>query len=265
MLKKIAIWTLAFSTLSAAALASSPAAQAAVPVYGFFIKNTYPHDPKAFTEGLFFQDGYLYESTGMNGQSSVRKVELASGKVVQQTDLPADLFGEGIAPVGGDIIGLTWTTQVGFVFDLKTFKLKRKFKYEGEGWGLTSDAKHVYRSDGSDVIRILNPATLKEERRISVTADGKPITRLNELELVEGELYANVWGTDVIVRIDPASGKVTGLINLKGLLDWSQRGTDSADAVLNGIAYDAKRHRLFVTGKMWPKLFEIELVPMQKQ
>jgi glutamine cyclotransferase len=265
MLKKIAIRALAFASLSTALLLAPGAAQAAVPVYGFFIKNTYPHDPKAFTEGLFFRDGYLYESTGMNGQSSVRKVELASGKVVQKTDLPANLFGEGIAPVGGDIVGLTWTTQVGFVFDLKTFRLKRKFKYEGEGWGLTSDAKHVYRSDGSDVIRILDPATLKEERRISVTADGKPITRLNELELVEGELYANVWGTDVIVRIDPATGNVTGLINLKGLLDWSQRGTESADAVLNGIAYDAKSRRLFVTGKMWPKLFEIELVPMQKQ
>lgn len=235
-------------------------AQGAIPVYGFIVKNTYPHDPQAFTQGLFFKDGFLYESTGLNGRSSLRKVELESGKVLRKKDWDAAFFGEGITEVGGDIIGLTWTSQVGFVFDLKSFNLKRQFRYTGEGWGLASDGRQVYMSDGSAVIRVWDPKTLGEARRFDVTADGKPLARLNELEWVEGELYANVWGTDVIARIDAASGHVTGWIDLSGLLPPEQRGTESPDAVLNGIAYDSKRHRLFVTGKLWPKLFEIELV-----
>jgi glutamine cyclotransferase len=251
-----------FTTL-ALAWAVAGAAQAAIPVYGYVVKNTYPHDPQAFTQGLFFRDGYLYESTGQKGLSSIRKVELKSGKVVQKKDLPPEVFGEGAAAVGNRLVGLTWTSQVGYVFDLKSFTLKQSFKYEGEGWGLASDARQLYMSDGSSFIRILDPKTMKELRRIQVTADNQPIDRLNELEVVDGELYSNIWGTDVIARIDRDSGKVVGWINLTGLLPPAQRGTSNADAVLNGIAWDAKTKRLFVTGKLWPKLFEIELVPVK--
>lgn len=253
----------AFTAL--AALATCCHANAAIPVYGFMVKHTYPHDPQAFTQGLFFQDGHLYESTGLNGKSSLRKVELSSGKVLQQKVLPKEIFGEGATPVGDEIVSLTWTSKYGFVFDAKTFTLKRKFSYDSEGWGLASDAQAVYLSDGSPTIHVLDPKTLKEQRRIQVTAEGKPIPQLNELEMVEGELFANVWGTDVIARIDPASGNVVGWINLSGLLPPDQRGTSSQDAVLNGIAWDAKHKRLFVTGKLWPKMFEIELVRLQNR
>ena len=185
---------------------ASHAAQAAIPVYGFIVKNTYPHDPQAFTQGLFFRDGQLYESTGINGRSTLRRVELKTGKVLQKTDLPPDVFGEGSAAFGDKIFGLTWQSKVGYVFDAKTFSMKSRFQYEGEGWGLASDARNLYMSDGSAHIRVLDPASLKEVRRVQVTAEGKPIDSLNELEMVQGELYANVWGTDVIARIDPASG-----------------------------------------------------------
>ena len=234
-----------------------------VPVYGFTVKNTYPHDPHAFTQGLFFKDGFLYESTGLNGQSSLRKVDLTTGKVLQKKDLANVFFGEGIALDGGDILCLTWTTHVGFVFDAKTFDEKRRFEYTGEGWGLASDGRRIYMSDGSANIRVLDPQTLEEVRKIRVTADGAPVDRLNELEWVDGQLFANVWTRDVIARIDPATGHVVGWIDLTGLLDARERG-EAGNAVLNGIAYDAKRHRLFVTGKLWPKLFEIELVPKAK-
>jgi glutamine cyclotransferase len=240
---------------------SAGAAQAAPPVYGFVVKNTYPHDPGAFTQGLFYRDGYLYESTGQVGHSTIRKVELKTGKVVQKADLPADVFGEGSTAVGNKLIGLTWTSQVGYVFDLKSFKLKQSFKYEGEGWGLASDARQLYMSDGSSFIRVLDPKTMKELRRVQVTTEGRPVAQLNELEMVDGELYSNIWGTEYIARIDPDSGKVLGLIDLTGLLPPGQRGTTEVDAVLNGIAWDSKGKRLFVTGKLWPKLFEIELVP----
>lgn len=249
---------------AAAALACCHAA-AAIPVYGFFVKHSYPHDPQAFTQGLFFKDGFLYESTGLNGKSSLRKVELKTGKVLQQKDLPKDVFGEGSAAVGDDIVSLTWTSKYGFVFDQKTFTLKRRFRYDSEGWGLASDGKALYMSDGTPTIHILDPVTLQETRRIEVAAEGKPVPQLNELEMVDGQLFANVWGTDVIARIDPADGKVVGWIDLGGLLPPAQRGTSSADAVLNGIAYDSRQRRLFVTGKLWPKMFEVELVRIQKQ
>lgn len=256
MLKPLATFVLAATFAGAA--------QAAVPVYGYVVKNVYPHDPKAFTQGLSFRDGHLYETTGRNGTSSLRKVDIKSGKVLQKADMPAEVFGEGSTPVGNDIVALTWTSQVGYVFDMKTFKLKQTFKYVGEGWGLASDAKRVYMSDGSSFIRILEPKTLKELRRIQVTHQGKPIAQLNELEMVEGELFSNVWGTDLIVRIDPDSGKVKGVIDLGGLLPPAQRGTRDPDAVLNGIAWDDKGKRLFVTGKLWPRLYEIELVPPKR-
>jgi glutaminyl-peptide cyclotransferase len=246
------------------AFAFASPAQAAVPVYGFVVKNTYPHDRQAFTQGLFFRDGHLYETTGRNGTSWLRKVDLGSGKVVQQANLPPEVFGEGSTLVGNDIVALTWTSQVGYVFDKKTFKLKQTFRYVGEGWGLASDAKQLYMSDGSSFIRILEPRTYRELRRIQVHHQGRPVAQLNELEMVDGELFSNVWGTDLVLRIDPASGAVKGVINLEGLLPPAQRGTTDTDAVLNGIAWDSKGKRLFVTGKLWPKLYEIELVPQKR-
>jgi glutamine cyclotransferase len=250
--------------LASALFAGVSFAQAAIPVYGFVVKNTYPHDPQAFTQGLFIKDGQLYESTGQKGQSTLRRVELKSGKVLQKKALADEYFGEGSTSVGETIVGLTWQSNVGFIYDAKTFALKGRFNYKGEGWGLASDAQNVYMSDGSAEIRVLDPKTLDERRRIRVTAEGKPITQLNELEVVDGEIYANVWGTDVIARIDPASGKVVGWIDLTGLLPPAQRGTSSVDAVLNGIAWDSRHRKLYVTGKLWPKLYEIELVQIRR-
>lgn len=237
-------------------------ANAAIPIYSYVVKKTYPHDPQAFTQGLFYRDGFLYESTGLNGRSSIRKVQLETGKVVQRKDIESEYFGEGITDVGNEIVGLTWTSKLGFVFDIASFKLKKKFSYPGEGWGLAHDGKQVYMSDGSSSIRVLDPRTLVELRRIAVTAGGEPVPQLNELEWVDGELYANVWQTNVIARIDPASGHVVGWIDLSGLLEFAGKVSQPVD-VLNGIAYDGKRHRLFVTGKLWPVLFEIELIQRQ--
>jgi glutaminyl-peptide cyclotransferase len=243
-----ALWTLTCASTSLAA----------VPVYDVDVIHTYPHDPSAFTEGLFYLHGFLYESTGLEHHSSIRKVRIETGQVVQKIDIPAQYFGEGIVNWDGHIISLTWQSHVGFVFDLATLKLQRQFHYEGEGWALTQDGKQIIMSDGTSELRFLDPNTLQETRRIQVTLDGKPIHEVNELEWVKGEIYANVWQTNWILRIDPNTGHVAGLINLAGLLspaDQVQRQTD----VLNGIAYDAKGDRLFVTGKNWPKLFEIRL------
>jgi glutaminyl-peptide cyclotransferase len=220
--------------------------------------HTYPHDPSAFTEGLFYLNGFLYESTGLEQHSSIRKVRIETGEVVQRLDIPPQYFGEGIINWDRHLISLTWKSHVGFVFDLATFKLQRKFQYEGEGWALTRDDKQLIMSDGTSELRFLNPETLKETGRIQVTLEGKPLRDVNELEWVNGEIYANVWQTNWIVRIDPGSGRVVGLVNLSGLLKPSDIVNGQTD-VLNGIAYDAKRDRLFVTGKNWPKLFEIRL------
>ncbi len=242
--------------LFAAALAAP--ALAATPVQGFKVIKTYPHDGDAFTQGLFFHGGFLFEGTGLRGRSSIRKVEIETGKVVQQVDLPPDVFGEGISQWGDRLIGITWTEQTAYVLDLKSFKLWRKFSYPGEGWGLTHNDKELVMSDGSPELRFLDPQTFKELRRVRVTADGKPVDQINELEWVEGEVLANIWQTDRIARIDPRTGRVTAWIDLTGLLPDNLRS--SPDAVLNGIAYDAKTKRLFVTGKLWPKLFEIQLL-----
>jgi glutaminyl-peptide cyclotransferase len=232
---------------------------AATPVYTYKIVHAYPHDPNAFTQGLFFLDGFLYESTGLLGRSSIRKVRFQTGEVLQQKDLPPEYFGEGITYWGKHIIGLTWRSQVGFVFNLSTFSLEKRWEYPGEGWGITRDDKALIMSDGSSQLRWLNPQTLKELKRVQVTVRGRPLNQLNELEWVKGEIFANIWQTDLIARIDPASGRVTGLIDLGKLLSDNDRGASHPD-VLNGIAYDAAGDRLFVTGKLWPMLYEIQLV-----
>ena len=231
---------------------------AAVPIYDVDIIHTYPHDPSAFTEGLFYLNGFLYESTGLEQHSTIRKVRLDTGEVVKKIDIPPQYFGEGIVNWDGHLISLTWKSHVGFVFDLATFKLQRQFQYEGEGWALTQDGKQLIMSDGTPELRFINPNTLKETNRIQVTLDGKPVRNVNELEWVKGEIYANVWQTNWILRINPKDGQVVGLVNLAGLLS-SGTQVKSPDGVLNGIAYDAKGDRLFVTGKNWPKLFEIRL------
>jgi glutaminyl-peptide cyclotransferase len=227
--------------------------------YGYRVVNTYPHDRFAFTQGFEYRDGFLYEGTGVIGRSSVRKVDLASGRIVQRYELPQPYFGEGITVLNQQLLELTWQSQTGFVYDKSSFKVQRSFNYPGEGWGLTNDGKQIYMSDGTAQIRVLDPATLKELRRITVTDAGKPVVMLNELEWVRGEIYANVWQTDRIARISPTDGRVLGWIDLAGILPRSER--PDPDAVLNGIAYDSAGDRLFITGKMWPKIFEIKLVP----
>ena len=236
---------------------TQPPTGANLPVFGYQIVRVYPHDPKAFTQGLQHVDGVFYEGTGQVGQSSIRKVELATGKVLQQRDVPAPHFGEGITVWKNDLIELTWQTHVAFVYDRATFQPKKQFTYPGEGWGLTHDGTNLIMSDGTSELRVLDPVTFVEKRRIKVTAVGAPLRDLNELEFVKGEIFANVWQTDYVARIAPDTGKVGGYIDLRGLLTPAERaGTD----VLNGIAYDAEHDRLFVTGKWWPKLFEIKVV-----
>ncbi len=229
--------------------------------WGYQVVNTYPHDREAFTQGLQYKDGFLYEGTGLNGRSSLRKVKLETGVVLQKLSLPGQYFGEGISIIGDRIVQLTWQSEVGFVWGLKDFKLQRQFSYKGEGWGLTTDGKNLYFSDGTDEIRVLDGNTLTETRRIRVRENGRPVRDLNELEWVEGKILANVWQTDRIVKVNPLDGRVTGSVDLSGLLSAGERaGTD----VMNGIAYDAVGKRLFVTGKLWPKVFEIKLVKKGK-
>jgi glutamine cyclotransferase len=232
--------------------------QLSLPVYGYRVVREYPHDPSAFTQGLQYVDGVLYESTGLNGRSSIRKVKLETGEVVQKRDLAKAYFGEGIAVWKSDLIQLTWQSNVAFVYDRTTFEPRRTFKYRGEGWGLTHDGTSLIMSDGTDELRILDPATFAERRRIKVTAAGKALPNLNELEYMNGEILANVWPTDSVARVAADTGRVLGYIDLRGLLSPAERA--SVD-VLNGIAHDAQNDRLFVTGKLWPKLFEITIAP----
>jgi glutaminyl-peptide cyclotransferase len=240
-------------------LVAAPGA-AAVPVQGVQVKAAYPHDPRAYTEGLFYLDGMLFESTGLVGQSTIRKVRLRDGAVIQSQAISPSLFGEGIVNWGGELVSLTWRDQVGFRWDLKTFALKKTFSYAGEGWALTQDGKRLIMSDGSATLKFLDPVTLRAVRRITVTADGRPLANLNELEWVKGEILANVWQTNQIVRIDPATGVVKAVIDLSTLPE--ARLTRGGDDVLNGIAYDRAGGRLFVTGKNWPHLYEIALKPL---
>ena len=250
---------LSLTFFALALLGSCARAATPIPVYGYRVVHTYPHDTGAYTEGLFYKDGYLYESTGQAGSSTIRKVDLPSGETVQRYNLPSRYFGEGIVDWKDRLVQLTWQSQTGFVYDLASLKLQHTFAYAGEGWALTHDNHHLYMSDGTPVLRVLDPESLATTRRITVTADGVPVTNLNELEWIKGELYANVWLTNRIARIDPTSGHVVGWIDLDGLFDINQL-PDPGNDVLNGIAYDAAHDRLFVTGKRWPTLFEIKLV-----
>ncbi len=240
-------------------LAGIPTATPQAPTYGYQIVHAYHHDPTAFTQGLEFRAGFLYEGTGLEGRSTLRKVKLETGEVLQQVSLPPELFGEGITVVNQQIFQLTWRTEIGFVYDQTSFRRRRSFNYKGEGWGLTNDGSQIYMSDGSAQIRCWDPNSLQEKRRFTIRDSGRPVSLLNELEYVRGEIYANVWQSDRIARISLADGRVLGWIDLAGLLSPADR-TEQVD-VLNGIAYDAPGNRLFVTGKLWPKLFEIKVVP----
>ncbi|HKF47403.1 MAG TPA: glutaminyl-peptide cyclotransferase [Terracidiphilus sp.] len=223
------------------------------------IVQTYPHDPASFTQGLLFADGHLYESTGLKGESTLRMDDLATGRPLQELNVPSQYFAEGLAAWGSTLIQLTWKSHVAFVYDRFSFRLLRAVPYPWDGWGLTTDGKLLVSSDGSAKLRFLDPETLREVREVTVKDGGSAVTQLNELEYVKGEIYANVWHTDLIARISPATGKVLGWIDLSGLLKPGE--VSDHEAVLNGIAYDARHDRLFVTGKLWPKLFEIQVVP----
>jgi glutamine cyclotransferase len=225
---------------------------------GYRVVHAYPHDAGAFTQGLVFVDGHLYESTGVKGRSSLRMDDLESGRVLQRYALQDKYFAEGVTAWGNTLIQLTWQTHTAFVYDRFSFRLLKSFSYDGEGWGLTQDGHRLILSDGSAVLRFLNPESFKVERRITVRDHGVPVKELNELEYVRGEIYANVWYSNRIARISPATGEVLGWIDLTGIIPASELGSD--EAVLNGIAYDAKVDRLFVTGKLWPKIFEIQVI-----
>ena len=232
-------------------------ATAESPVSHYRVVRAYPHDPGAFTQGLIYLDGYLYESTGLNGRSSLRMTDLTTGKVLQKQPVASQYFAEGMTNFAGKLYQLTWQNGKAFVYDRFSFKLLREHTYTGEGWGLTNDGKRLILSDGTAQLRFIDPQTFAVTSKITVTDQGRPVDRLNELEYVRGEILANVWQTELIARISPTTGKVLGWIDLTGLLTQAEmQGVD----VLNGIAYDAKQDRLFVTGKLWPKIFEIKLI-----
>jgi glutamine cyclotransferase len=247
------------AVVAAPGIQSPLRAGSSAPVAGYRVEHTYPHDRNAYTQGLEFVDGFLFEGTGLNGRSSIRKVQLETGRVLQQRAVSDTHFGEGITIWQSRLIELTWQSQVAFVYDRQSFEPRGSFSYTGEGWGLTHDDTTLIMSDGTADLRFLEPMTFKEIRRVTVTDAGRPVPRLNELEYVNGQVFANVWTTDRIARIDPNTGRVIGWIDLSGIAASKDRA--NGDAVLNGIAYDAKGARLFVTGKLWPSLFEIKIVP----
>ncbi|MBD0373679.1 MAG: glutaminyl-peptide cyclotransferase [Pyrinomonadaceae bacterium] len=228
-----------------------------VPVYAYEIVESYPHDPKAYTQGLVFYDGMLFESTGQYGESSLRKVELKKGKVKKKRDVPGQYFAEGMTILNGKIYQLTWQQNKGFIYDLKDLDLEGEFNYEGEGWGLTTDGQSLILSDGTNQLRFIDPTTFRVSRTISVMDGQEPLADINELEYIQGEIYANVWKTDRIARIDPRDGRILAWIDLSGLRP--EETLKNTENVLNGIAYDTEHQRLYVTGKRWPKLFEIRL------
>lgn len=248
----------AFSVTASAADAPLMSEDARPPtVLEYEIVKSWPHDRAAFTQGLIYRDGFLYESTGLNGRSSLRKVKLETGEVVQRESVASEYFAEGLTDWKDRLIQITWQSQIGFVHDLKTFRREGQFNYSGEGWGITHDARRLIMSDGTSTLRFLDPQSFQQTGALEVTYQGKPLANLNELEFVRGRIFANVWQSNSIVVIDPGSGRVTAQIDLPGLLNAEDRagGVD----VLNGIAYDARKDRLFVTGKLWPKIFELKL------
>ena len=261
----LAVTVLALAACSKPATARAPSvppaaagtAAGAPVLYTYEVVATWPHDPRAFTQGLVFRDGEFLESTGLNGQSTLREVELKTGRVIKQVPVASQFFAEGLAVVGDRAYQLTWQNGKGFVYDADTFRFLQEFTYEGEGWGLTTDGRSLILSDGTNRIRFLDPRTFQVSRTIDVTAGGKPVRELNELEWINGEIFSNVWQTDQVVRIDPATGIVRGVIDFSGLLARQDRGPETD--VLNGIAYDAANDRLFITGKRWPKIFEVRL------
>lgn len=257
------------------AASPTPAKSGPAPVYGYEVVKAYPHDPNAFTEGLFFHDGFLYESTGQEGKSSLRKVEIDTGKAVQKWDLPADDFGEGIALLNDKIYMLTWKGGLGRVFDAKTFKLLREFSYQGDGWGMTTDGTNLIIDQGTHVLKFIDPESFKTVKTLPVMQEnGKPLMQINELEMIKGELWANIWHSEdkeilgkpnYIARIDPNSGKVLGWVDLAGISPGDQGGSNQEENTLNGIAYDAATDRIFVTGKNWKKLYEIKITGPKNQ
>jgi glutaminyl-peptide cyclotransferase len=245
--------------LTAMTLLPVAAAQISAPTDTYQVVRTYPHDPNAFTQGLIYVDGHLYESTGLNGRSSLRLLDLATGNVLQKHDLAHEFFGEGLTDWGSTLIQLTWTSHKAFVYDRFSFSLQRTISFDGEGWGLTHDETQLILTDGTPTLRFLDPKSLRVTRRLRVAdQSGRAVENLNELEYVRGEIYANVWQTNQIIRISPRNGNVLGRIDLTGIID--KRELHGEGAVLNGIAYDAAGDRLFVTGKLWPKLFEIKVL-----
>jgi glutamine cyclotransferase len=249
---------LACSDSSTAKQPATKVAREEAPVYSYQIINTWPHDAEAYTQGLVFYGGNLFESTGLHGSSSLRRVELKTGKVKKKVDVAREFFAEGMTIFGDRIFQLTWQTQKAFIYDLKKFRQEGEFAYEGEGWGLTHDEHSLIMSDGTNRIRFLDPTNFQVQRTISVEDRGQPLTDLNELEYIKGEIYANIWKTDRIVRIDPTTGRINAWIDMTGLHHQGD-GRDEENC-LNGIAYDAENDRLFVTGKRWPNVFEIRLV-----
>ncbi|WP_454278454.1 glutaminyl-peptide cyclotransferase [Sphingomonas sp. Marseille-Q8236] len=243
---------------AAAQLAPAPAAvPAPPPVEKPELVHAYPHDTTAFTEGLLIADGAMYESTGREGQSIIRQVDLASGKTLRQATVPNGLFGEGIVAWGPELRSVTWHGGRGFRWSRPALKRTGEWRYDGEGWAMTDDGHHIILSDGTPRLRFLDPATMKVARTLDVTVNGRPLKYLNELEYIDGQIWANVWMTPYIVRIDPATGMVAGVVDLSDLVN--RVGLSDRDSVPNGIAYDRAKHRIFVTGKNWPQLFEIRL------
>ncbi len=263
--RPLALWLLGFCLAGSAGCDAKssrlPGNPAPFVTSSYEVVHTFPHDRAAFTQGLVFLDGNLLESTGLNGQSTLRRVELSTGRVLRQVRLSAEFFAEGMTVLGGKIYQLTWKNQRGFVYDLATFTLEQEFSYTGEGWGLTTDGQSLILSDGTHQLRFLDPVTFKVTRTVSVLRDGQPLRLLNELEFIRGEIYANIWQSHTVARIAPATGRVLGLIDFVGLLPDADRTADTD--VLNGLAYDDATDRLFVTGKHWPKLFEVRLTPAQ--
>jgi glutaminyl-peptide cyclotransferase len=259
----VKIAALAFVTLTVIVAMTTPtstqrASRSRAPVAGYRVVHVFPHDSQAFTQGLVYLDGVFYEGTGLNGRSTIRKVKIETGQVMQMQKLDSQYFGEGIAILNDTLFQLTWQSGIAFLYDRATFTRTGTFSYTGEGWGLTHDGRRLIMSDGTATLRFIDPASHKEISRLAVRDGGRPVLNLNELEYIKGEVFANVWQTDRIARISPKTGEVSGWIDLKGLLPASEQ---APDAVLNGIAYDAAGDRLFVTGKLWPKVFEIRIVP----